>query len=189
MDLDYLINHIFLPPRLPQADDHDISNDRILTELVRETLHAAAAIAPNDPCWSSLSTMTDMLPTEENPDVLSSNLLIDTLGSMASGGELLENLMWNNLTWHRCAGSSHPCTERRSYRKERRISIHIRVFRAIINHGLCHWYRWSPSTFFSRPSNSRRRRSSQGYHVQRSFRSMHWSIGLSGLGRRVPEVL
>ncbi|KAK0127299.1 hypothetical protein ONS96_006849 [Cadophora gregata f. sp. sojae] len=96
MDLNYLINHIFLPPKLPQADDYHIRNDQHLTELVRETLHAAAAFSPNDSSWASLSTMTDMLSREDSPDMLSSTQLIGALGSMRTGSVLVLHIHAQN---------------------------------------------------------------------------------------------
>ncbi|KAG4410465.1 hypothetical protein IFR04_016401, partial [Cadophora malorum] len=51
MATNYLINHCFLPPQLPQQDDSSEGNDHMLTELFQETLRAAAARAPPETGW------------------------------------------------------------------------------------------------------------------------------------------
>jgi len=84
MATNYLINHCFLPPQLPQKDDSSVGNDHMLTELFQETLRAAAARAPPETGWKALISIPDLLLEQEG--TLTEARLVQSMGSMLSGG-------------------------------------------------------------------------------------------------------
>ncbi|KAG6915979.1 hypothetical protein DXG01_009031 [Tephrocybe rancida] len=55
---DYLVNHIFLPPKLPQSDDASIDNDLSVCDLViRNAQLFSASLSPDPLCWGPIVRM------------------------------------------------------------------------------------------------------------------------------------
>ncbi|CAG8959752.1 hypothetical protein HYFRA_00001658 [Hymenoscyphus fraxineus] len=63
LPLDYIINHVFLPPKLPQSNDSTTLNEVALTKLFHETL----------------KSFIDHLPEEDQNDWIPSSGMLDTL--------------------------------------------------------------------------------------------------------------
>ncbi|EKD21257.1 hypothetical protein MBM_00370 [Drepanopeziza brunnea f. sp. 'multigermtubi' MB_m1] len=85
-DLNFLIAHVFLPPKLPQSDDWSAEGDRLLTELVVTTLRGAVACDHNDARWPILIDSFNLLLSENEDGFFSESELADALGSMLVGG-------------------------------------------------------------------------------------------------------
>lgn len=97
MDLQYVINHVFLPLKLPQKGDSSPENDQLLTDLVRDTLKDAATLAPNESCWSSLSSITDLLLAVDTSGILPDADLVRALGSMEPNSRIEPNSIYEQL--------------------------------------------------------------------------------------------
>lgn len=91
MDLRYVINHVFLPPKLPQKRDSAPQNDRLLTDLVHDTLNDAATFALGESCWAALSSITDMLLAADDSGMLPDSDLVRAPGSMKSDSRFAPN--------------------------------------------------------------------------------------------------
>jgi hypothetical protein len=87
----YSINHIFLPPKLPQEDDADITEDLALTEECRAALESFVAhLPPEDHSkWASCRKMLSRMLEIRDPcgDMIVENVEM-SLGQMTSGGRL-----------------------------------------------------------------------------------------------------
>lgn len=85
----YIINHIFLPPKLPQEDNTDIMEDLALTEEFRAALESFMAhLPPEDRLeWASCAKMLSRILETRDPcgDMLVENVKM-SLGQMTSGG-------------------------------------------------------------------------------------------------------
>ena len=96
MPLRYVIQHVFLPPKLPQQDDSSSANDRDLTQRVQDALKSAAALSPDETCWSTLASMTDVLLGENDDSddsIIPSQRLDTAMLSMKDDG-----MFWNIFT-------------------------------------------------------------------------------------------
>ncbi|XMA11506.1 hypothetical protein WAI453_004297 [Rhynchosporium graminicola] len=58
-DLEYIITHVFLPPKLPQKDDSNPDRDLALTEILKAALDSFQAQLParERPRWVGLASM------------------------------------------------------------------------------------------------------------------------------------
>ena len=61
--LNYLIHHVFLPPKLPQEDDSSPAMDSLLAEYCLSALKSFQDLRvlhePGSPCWQSCIHMVD----------------------------------------------------------------------------------------------------------------------------------
>jgi hypothetical protein len=87
----YSINHIFLPPKLPQEDDADITEDLALTEECRAALESFVAHLPPEEHskWATCREMLRRMLEIRDPcgDILVENVKT-SLEQMTSGGRL-----------------------------------------------------------------------------------------------------
>jgi hypothetical protein len=84
-DLEYVIHHVFLPPKLPERDDSSSKNDLLLTQLVKDALKSAAARLGDDQCPSLSSMLNIMLYEGDGP--MSTIKLSNSLKSMKENGK------------------------------------------------------------------------------------------------------
>jgi len=63
LPLEYIVNHVFLPPKLPQLNDTTPEVDAALTKLFHDTLHDFIELLPEDDQddWIALPPMVSML--------------------------------------------------------------------------------------------------------------------------------
>ena len=91
--LEWIITHLFLPPKLPQNADHeDPKNDLALCDLIAETATDFAHAQPRcstaldpDLCWKPLIKMAKHLYDFQH--ALSTDSLEEALHAMCPGGE------------------------------------------------------------------------------------------------------
>lgn len=85
----YIIRHIFLPPRLPQKDDHNFENDIALLKCLLDCIKDFEKSAPQE-CrgrWKACTTLVQsLLPARETSGALDAAKLQDSLVDMTSGG-------------------------------------------------------------------------------------------------------
>ena len=81
--LEYIINHVFLPPKLPQEDDSSPINDSALTNEVLRALEAFDAMQSQASNMTSLARSVAMIK----------NMVL----SRAPDGRLLEALVQNQM--------------------------------------------------------------------------------------------
>lgn len=87
LPLDYIVNHVFLPPKLPQQNDATPEVEAALTKLIHDTLRSFIGLLPEDiqEEWASLPSMLSILLDDGklgNPI----RKLNQRLGEMVEGG-------------------------------------------------------------------------------------------------------
>lgn len=82
--LEYLIDHIFLPPKLPHQDDSSVFRDRLVTEAVHDALHSISCL---DPVWPRLSKMLTVLLGESREGAMPATELEHALLAMDNQGK------------------------------------------------------------------------------------------------------
>lgn len=86
-DLVYILNHVFIPPRLPQEDDHDDNHDIALCRVICDASQRFAGFLsqPQRGLWSTVDQMLQkVLRTTE---VLGKDILVDNILSLGDGGQ------------------------------------------------------------------------------------------------------
>ena len=86
--LQYLVTHVFSPLRLPDGDDHSVSNDRSLAAAVASVaqLYAPHATEANIDLWRNISQMLNHLRTAVQFQCLDEPQITSQLACMHSGG-------------------------------------------------------------------------------------------------------
>jgi hypothetical protein len=88
--LDYIVNHVFLPPRLPQEDDGNSKNDSILIEECKSALclfQACLPVEERSQCDTPILMMSKMLESRDpSGDMLPKKVAI-LLETMKDGGK------------------------------------------------------------------------------------------------------
>ena len=94
-DLTYIINHVFLPPKLPQKDDSDVAKDELLLKKLLAALESLKHHIPDtehskwNPC---IKMVYVMLTLRSHSGGLVADRLEKALREMLDGG-------MNNLTY------------------------------------------------------------------------------------------
>ncbi|KAF2131741.1 hypothetical protein P153DRAFT_336326 [Dothidotthia symphoricarpi CBS 119687] len=84
----YLINHVVLPPALPQADDFRPSNDRHLVEQTLQALHDLENIVQEDEVKvviGAISMINNLLSTQDSHGVVSESRLQAVFAKLIDG--------------------------------------------------------------------------------------------------------
>ena len=86
--LTYLLNHIFLPLRLPQSDDHDIEGDlAICDQILDHALAFQAFLSPSQStAWNSIFKMMQTLRRLQSASVLDVEVLEFSMRDLIPGG-------------------------------------------------------------------------------------------------------
>jgi hypothetical protein len=92
--LQYIIHHVFLPPKLPQEDDSDTANDFALTNQVLATLRALNAIqghasSETAPLVTSIAMIENMINSRATNGRLLEEVVHAQMGSMKRNGKQL----------------------------------------------------------------------------------------------------
>ena len=89
--LEYLLNHIFLPIRLPQSDDHDIEKDLAICDQILD--HALAfqefLSPPQSTAWKSIFKMVRTLRKLQSTSVLDVEELEFSMRDLIPGGMVI----------------------------------------------------------------------------------------------------
>ena len=94
-ELNYIVNHVFLPLRLPQKDDSNVRKDALLTEEVLAALRLLQAHIPTQersewiPC---IKMVGNMLQIRDHFGALVAEKVQITLKGMVDGGRSLHTL-------------------------------------------------------------------------------------------------
>jgi len=88
--LEYIINHVFCPLKLPQENDHSLENDLILSKAVVDAaLEFTAKLPPDDrSLWKGSVEMLRNLKDSNRFNVLSANRIKCQIGTMYNKGSL-----------------------------------------------------------------------------------------------------
>ena len=91
MDIDtlkYLINHIFLPLRLPQSEDQDIDNDLAICDRVMACGRNFQQLLParRTSAWDLILMMIKRLRDLLSTGALNENKLVDRMKDLKPGG-------------------------------------------------------------------------------------------------------
>ena len=142
--LSYIINHVFLPPRLPLKDDSDASNDAALVEQLLNGLERLQDHIPKweQPTWSPLIKMTrNVLLLRDCHGDLSKGCSGQALEQMTDGGrkwpvgwEGKRKSLLNLADSGRCLGISHPRAECGISGSKASRSVYVRVVRNLSGH-------------------------------------------------------
>ena len=86
----YIINHVFLPLKLPQGNDHSLENDLALSQAVVDTALNYMHQVPSDKqlSWMSNVKMLRNLKDSIRFNVLSANEIKSQIGTMYNKGSL-----------------------------------------------------------------------------------------------------
>lgn len=84
----YLVNHSFLPPKLPQNDDYQIELEHYLCEKVKETINAYMKHVPQNQQaqWSHVSGMLSNLCMSQKYNQLSMDTIKLSIKELCPGG-------------------------------------------------------------------------------------------------------
>lgn len=87
-DILYMLNHVFLPPKLPQEDDTTVEHETALCDLAyRASLEFTPLLSDNQQRqWSSVSRMLETLL--QTIHSLDHRLLQQNIMSLAEGGQI-----------------------------------------------------------------------------------------------------
>ena len=83
----YILNHVFLPPKLPQKDDYDADLDAALCRLVYDAaLEFAAFLSESQQGrWSTVSRMLRNM--RDSAGVLDNHMLVTNILVLEIGGQ------------------------------------------------------------------------------------------------------
>lgn len=89
-DWDYIVNHIFLPPQLPQEDDFDIVKEHALCKLVEDCAEEYAGRLPpgQRPRWNRMTKMLKNLRISQVSISLTKECVNQAISEMKHGGML-----------------------------------------------------------------------------------------------------
>jgi len=99
--LHYIINHVFLPPKLPQEDDSDVKEESALIEQCEEALRSfQALISPNEhERWAVCTKMlSKMLAMRDVSGDMTSGKVEASLESMTDRGISYSKMIESALT-------------------------------------------------------------------------------------------
>jgi hypothetical protein len=85
-DLEYLLNHVFLPPKLPQEDDSDKERDIVLCQQMYRATREFERFLPQHQRqkWSVVTRMLEMLL--QTTQFLNNDLLVNNILQLGDGG-------------------------------------------------------------------------------------------------------
>jgi hypothetical protein len=89
-NLEYNINHVFLPPKLPHMNDTTTAFELGLTKAINDALKSFIDLLPEEGDWKVLPPMLEILLDDgvlESPVAI----LSDKLGNMNEGGLCFQN--------------------------------------------------------------------------------------------------
>jgi len=88
--LEYVINHVFCPLKLPQENDHSLENDLILSQAVVDAALEFTAELPSEDrsLWKRSVKMLQNLKDSNRLKVLTANEIESQIGTMCNEGSL-----------------------------------------------------------------------------------------------------
>jgi hypothetical protein len=91
-DILYILNHVFLPPKLPQEDDTETDSDIALCHLVYQASREFVGFLspPQQQQWSVVKTMLKALL--KTTQVLDKDELAESISRLKEGGESCQSL-------------------------------------------------------------------------------------------------
>lgn len=86
--LEYITNHVFLPPKLPQGDDSSAENTAALVDVVVQATDTFCEALPEDEKshWQHIQRMLLHFQATQSSTSLASTSVIELLSNMAPGG-------------------------------------------------------------------------------------------------------
>ena|ERR1700722_18989603 len=115
-DLQYIIEHIFLPPRLP--DSHDKNSDQKQHTLARVIFRIAKQFRANDEeRWTRILQLLENVQNTYDSLALSETQVVECINRMQDGGNLTMLFLPLLLITihHRCPGPPHSRAKRWHY--------------------------------------------------------------------------
>lgn len=88
--LEYIVHHVFLPPRVPQADDSNVGEEQKLVEEWLGALQEFQKLVAEEErlhFQSCIEMISKMLKMRENNGDLSAKTLDTSLGNLMDGGK------------------------------------------------------------------------------------------------------
>lgn len=94
-EVDFLINHLVLPPRLPQADDRDPRLERALLRLVADAAITFSSLIPKDQrpaVHLAASTIDQLIAARDENGAVSPDKVLQAMKSLTTTpmGEYLQ---------------------------------------------------------------------------------------------------
>ena len=157
-NLEYIITHVFLPPKLPQEDDSDPKKDLALTEQFRVALRSFQARLPGRERrrWvAPILMLSKMLGLRDTSGDILSEKVESSLEAMKGTGMPKSSIArkMDVLTSIRRARLSHPQPECGPHRSKITATILVRVLRTLPNNPSRFDDEGQAAAMFSRPGN------------------------------------
>lgn len=118
----YIINHIFLPPQLPQEDDYDIAQEHALCAAIEDCAgeYAAQAFSQRKRRWNRMRDMLGNLRRSHETVSLTADHVNESLAKMKDLGKAPINRCFHqtNRDFSRRCMFCHSRAERSSHRAE-----------------------------------------------------------------------
>ncbi len=93
--LEYIIDHVFLPPQLPQKDDtspkHSLATIQVMCDSVTRFLSAECASLPAvQPALETLERFLQTVPGQDHGETLRTQVLRDMVAHLRIGGAYIQ---------------------------------------------------------------------------------------------------
>lgn len=89
--LEYLINHVVFPPKLPQSDDSSTENSAALLDLVLDAVQTYAFFHPGHAQWEAFTLTIEECHKVHHQGLLNSSEVFDSLkGISTESGAMLQ---------------------------------------------------------------------------------------------------
>ena len=88
--LEYISNHVFFPPKLPQEDDYQVTHEKALCESVIASAleYRVHAPASDRDRWGKIKKMLENLRNTQESEALSQERIRESIADMQIGGML-----------------------------------------------------------------------------------------------------
>jgi hypothetical protein len=87
--LDYIVHHVFMPPKLPQKDDYTVLNEIALCQTVHESasryLLSGRIAKERESSWNAIVEMLQHLTDSQSSEELKIEVMQDAFSSMREG--------------------------------------------------------------------------------------------------------
>jgi hypothetical protein len=161
-NLEYIITHVFLPPKLPLEDDSDPKQDLALIEQFRAALRSFQARLPGRECWrwaAPILMLSKMLELRDKfGDILSEEveLSLEAMKGTGMRETSIARKMDVLILSTRRTRLSHPQPECGPHRPKITATILVRVLRTLPNNPSRYDDEGSAAAMFSWPGSCSR---------------------------------
>ena len=98
--MDYIVNHVFLPPKLPQQDDSDDANEHALCLIIYQAAQDYTRVlsAEQQTRWAPILKMLERIDVSHESSLLSKDIISEYVANMECGGMMISISLISTLT-------------------------------------------------------------------------------------------